>query len=128
MALPIAGLWLSFIDTDLGGFPNDGAFHLNLPHPLTGAFNGTHVRLTQTPISNGVYSPATATSIDHIIFEEPEPGTNFKFVYEGDVIEESPNRFRTTNGRRRRVPLQTPPEAVTAAALADDDWVGTHTT
>ena len=128
MALPITGVWFSFINVNPGGFPNDGAFHLNLPHSTTGAFNGMHFRLTETPISNGVYSPATSTSIDHLVFEEPEPGTNFKFVYEGDVIEESPNRLRTTNGKRRRVPLPTPTEDVAAAALTDDDWVGTHTT
>jgi hypothetical protein len=129
MPLSIAGFWLSFINVDPNsGFPNDGGFHLNLPNPATGAFNGIHARLTQTPINNGVYTPATSKSIDHITFEEPEPFTTNKFVYDGDLIEESPGHLITVNGKRYRVPLPTPTEKIKAAALDDDDWVGTHTT
>ena len=131
MALPVAGLWLSFINRDSGGFPNDGALIIKPPSVATGAFDGDHFRPNQSPIRNGVYSAATSNAIDHIRFEEPEEGTNCTFVYDADVIHigPGPTNLRTINGKRSRscpVPLDS--ETATPLADPDDDWVGTHTT
>lgn len=131
MALPIEGLWLSFINRDSGGFPNDGVFIIN-PLSATGAFDGSHFRPNENAIRNGVYTAATSASIDHVRFEEPEPGTNCTFIYEGDVIQIGQN-LRTINGKRHRDCPALPNAEEDEGGAApdpdpDDDWVGTHTT
>lgn len=127
MPLSVSGLWFSYIKKAPDGQPNDGVFNVKNLDPSTaaGPFDGVHLRSTSEEQIEGEYIPATSGKLDRITFTETDPDDeNCTFTYDGEITAVGKNL--TAKGKRHR--YCAPPPIPDPAALADDDWVGTHTT
>jgi hypothetical protein len=131
MILPIPSLWFSYINKKPDGIPNDGVFIIDTLAPIPGSgdltVTGNHFRLKKVGLT-GTYTPATAGALDRIEFSEPEEGTNCTLTYWGDMTPDGSGGLQAVGKRRRTCPTPPSPDTAPAAALADDDWVGTHGT
>jgi hypothetical protein len=126
MPLSVSGLWFSYIKKAPDGEPNDGVFNVkNLGSSGAGPFDGVHLRSTSEKPIKGDYIEATPGKPDRITFTETDPDDqNCTFTYDGKITAAGKNL--TAEGKRHRD--CEPPPNPESVELADDDWVGTHTT
>lgn len=120
MSLPNV-LWMSYLKGIPGDFPDDGV--LVIKEPVDNKFEGRHFREEllpddiETPIKNGVFTPAVNGTPAKIEFTETFKNVDYKYF--ADIREIRPGFFVTDKGKR----TTTGPSGTTT-----DDWLGTHTT